>query len=108
MPEISLPVIVTLDDLAGSDLGHELAEADGLVAASGSCVEKFQTSTPTTTSTIQNSRLFSVEFTQGLQKRLEIQDYHGFVASLTRNGSPSACPATHTIRPSGWATTGTM
>jgi hypothetical protein len=26
-------------------------------------VEKFQTSTPTTTSTIQNSRLFRVEFT---------------------------------------------
>jgi hypothetical protein len=31
-----------------------------------SLVEKFQIPTPTTTSTIQNNKLFSVEFTQGL------------------------------------------
>ena len=33
-----------------------------------SFVEKFQISTPTTTSTIQNSKLFNVEFTQSLPK----------------------------------------
>jgi hypothetical protein len=31
-------------------------------------VEKFQISTPTTTSTTQNNRLFKVEFKQGLPR----------------------------------------
>src|SRR6266508_4851917 len=47
-------------------------------------VEKFQISTPTTTSTTQNNRLFNVEFKQGLPgaKRRQshppnFKDYHG-------------------------------
>src|SRR5436309_14016240 len=47
-------------------------------------VEKFQMSTPTTTSTTQNNRLFTVGFKQGLpgtkRRRLHppnFKDYHG-------------------------------
>src|SRR5258708_19927452 len=47
-------------------------------------VEKFQISTPTTTSTTQNNRLFSVEFKQGLPRPKRtcshppnFKDYHG-------------------------------
>jgi hypothetical protein len=37
-------------------------------------LEKFQISTPTTTSTIQNSRLFSVEFNLGLPLGRDLVD----------------------------------
>src|SRR5258706_1235820 len=47
-------------------------------------VEKFQISTPTTTSTTQNNRLFNVEFKQGLPRTKRrcshppnFKDYHG-------------------------------
>ena len=48
-------------DLAVLHLDEEVAEAHLLVSALKP-VEKFQISTPTTTRTIQNSRLLSVEF----------------------------------------------
>ena len=53
-------------DLARVDLLHELAEADGRIVRLEPGGE-FHTRTPTTTSTIQNSRLLSVEFTRVLR-----------------------------------------
>ena len=62
MPVISLPVIVTLATWPVSTWVMKLLK---LMASSllWNRVEKFQTRTPTTTSTIQNSRLLRVEFT---------------------------------------------
>ncbi len=62
---ISWPVIVTRATLPLST--HDM---NSLKLTDRSCcwnfVEKFQMSTPTTTSTIQNSKLFRVEFKQSL------------------------------------------
>ena len=68
MPVISWPVIVTRAIVARVGLRHELAERDADGRACWNFVEKFQISTPTTTSTIQNNRLFNVEFKQSLPK----------------------------------------
>ena len=55
-------------------------------------VEKFQTRTPTTTSTIQNSRLFRVEFTNGLptarNSRLPRTLWHSVTRKSRRHGVP--------------------
>ena len=68
MPVMSWPVIVTLRDVAGVDRRHELAEGELTGRGCWNFVEKFQMSTPTTTSTIQNNKLFNVEFKRASQQ----------------------------------------
>ena len=63
---ISLPVIVTLDLPASTFDMNSLNFR--LVGSVWKRVEKFQTSTPTRTRTIQNTRLFRVEFKNSSQQ----------------------------------------
>jgi hypothetical protein len=62
---MSCPVMITL-----ATFPESARDMNSLKVATRSCdwsrVEKFQMSTPTTKSTIQNNRLFSVEFKQSL------------------------------------------
>jgi hypothetical protein len=60
-PVISLPVIVTRATWPASTADMKSLKATGLLLV-WNFVEKFHTTTPTTTRTIQNTRLFSVEF----------------------------------------------
>ena len=85
-------------DLAWLHLRHEVAEAHGLVARLEPWWRTFHTRTPTTTSTIQNSRLFSVEFTRGLRPG-HCQDYHGLRIGRDARSSSSANPGTQTTGP---------
>jgi hypothetical protein len=64
-PFILLPVISTLTTLPSSTRSRNVENG---ISAGGvrNVWEKFQISTPTTTSTIQNSRLLRVEFNLGL------------------------------------------
>ena len=65
-------------------------------------------STPTTTSTIQNSRLFNVEFKQSLPTALSLKISTACAGSVTRNSSSIPYPATHTIRSVSSTTSGTV
>ena len=65
LPETSLPTIVTDWTSPLSSISTNSLNAMGLSRVWND-VEKFQMRTPTTTRTIQNNRLFSVEFNLGL------------------------------------------
>ncbi len=62
MPEISWPVMVTFSILPASTSLMKSLKATGFDGALN-WVEKFHTPTATTTRTIQNTKLFNVEFT---------------------------------------------
>ena len=55
-------------------------------------------STPTTTSTIQNNKLFNVEFKHEPPKALSLKISTACAGSVTRNASSIRVPATQTIR----------
>ena len=95
-PVTSFPVIVTDATWPDVDLLHELGERDHAVALVWKLAEKFQISTPTTTSTIQNSRLLSVEFKRFLPSASRLP--RRACRRVTRNSSSIPWPATHTIR----------
>jgi len=79
---LALPLVELLD---------ELAERDGLVAVLERA-EKFQIRTPTMTRTIQNSKLFRVEFKPGLLRASFKSTRLSY--RRTRASRARACPAT--------------
>ena len=71
--------------------------------------EKFHTRATTTIRTIQNTRLFKVEFkiASGRIYRLRVKTTTASEWGVTRNGSPTTWPATQAMRPCASTTTGT-